>query len=75
MRVHAVMHLSILKKPELDPALPEMYRPISNLPFISKFLEKIFSVQLLTILESNRIFEKFQSGFHKKSTAQRQSHK
>lgn len=37
---HAIVQ-SLLKKPSLDPLLPNNYRPISKLPFISKVLEKV----------------------------------
>ncbi|KAG1925807.1 hypothetical protein F2P79_025291 [Pimephales promelas] len=53
----------LLKKPTLDPTLLSNYRPISNLPFISKLLEKVVSIQLQNHLKSNRLYEKFQSGF------------
>ena len=39
------------------------YRPISNLPFISKILEKAVAQQLSSYLHKNHIYEKFQSGF------------
>ncbi len=39
------------------------YRPISNLPFLSKILEKVISSQLYSFLEKNGICEEFQSGF------------
>ena len=39
------------------------YRPISNLPFLSKVLEKIVAAQLGDHLHINNLFEEFQSGF------------
>ena len=39
------------------------YRPISNLPFWSKVLEKIVAAQLCDHLHRNNLFEEFQSGF------------
>ena len=54
---------SLLKKPTLDPEALGNYRPISNLPFLFKVLEKVVAAQLETHLEENSIFEKFQSGF------------
>ena len=53
----------LLKKPTLDPEALSNYRPISNLPFLSKVLEKVVAAQLQTHLKENNIFEKFQSGF------------
>ena len=53
----------LLKKPTLDPEILSNYRPISNLPFLSKVLEKIVAAQLHDHLKDNNLFEKFQSGF------------
>ncbi len=53
----------LIKKPQLDPKVLVNYRPISNLPFLSKILEKIVSSQLYSFLEKNDICEDFQSGF------------
>ena len=39
------------------------YRPISNLPFLSKILEKVVANQLCNFLHHNSLFEDFQSGF------------
>ncbi|TWW67247.1 putative RNA-directed DNA polymerase from transposon X-element [Takifugu flavidus] len=52
----------LLKKPSLDPDVLANYRPISNLPFISKVLEKVVVTQLLEHLQMNSLFEMFQSG-------------
>ncbi len=53
----------LLKKPSLDPDDPANYRPISNLPFLSKVLEKVVLAQLRSHLKSHCLYEKFQSGF------------
>ena len=53
----------LIKKPQLDPRELVNYRPISNLPFLSKILEKVVSSQLYSFLEKNGICEDFQSGF------------
>ena len=45
----------VLKKPNLDGNALTNYRPISNLPFISKILEKIVSVQLGHDILINRL--------------------
>lgn len=55
--------LPLLKKPGLDPTIPQNYRPISKLPFVSKIIEKAVTKQLLEILEANDILNSFQSGF------------
>lgn len=55
----------ILKKVNLDSSILANYRPISNLPFISKVLEKIVATQINSFLTENNILEEFQSGFRK----------
>ncbi|XP_077094295.1 uncharacterized protein LOC143746358 [Siphateles boraxobius] len=54
---------SLVKKTQLDPTELVNYRPISNLPFLSKILEKAVSSQLCSFLKRNGICEDFQSGF------------
>ena len=53
----------LLKKPSLDPEILTNFRPISNLPFLSKVLEKVVAAQLHQHLQHNNLYEKFQSGF------------
>ncbi len=53
----------LFKKPKLDPCELANYRPISNLPFMSTFFEKVVSAQLCSFLLKNDIYEEFQSGF------------
>uniref|UniRef100_A0A8C6P636 Reverse transcriptase domain-containing protein n=1 Tax=Nothobranchius furzeri TaxID=105023 RepID=A0A8C6P636_NOTFU len=53
----------ILKKPGSDPNNFNNLQPISNLPFISKILEKVVASQLISHLKHNNLFEQFQSGF------------
>ncbi len=53
----------LLKKSSLDTSSFNNFRPISNLPFITKALEKTVFIQLQSFLSANNIFETFQSGF------------
>ncbi len=55
----------LIKKPKLDPCELANYRPISNLPFISKSFEKIVSAQLCSFWQKKKIYiyEDFLSGF------------
>ena len=55
----------LLKKPNLDPSILGNFRPISNLPFLGKVLEKIIFQQLDVYLQNNQVHNKFQSGFRK----------
>ncbi len=41
------------------------YRPISNLSFISKLLERVVASQLHAYLNANGMYEPFQSGYKK----------
>uniref|UniRef100_A0A667WJC6 Reverse transcriptase domain-containing protein n=1 Tax=Myripristis murdjan TaxID=586833 RepID=A0A667WJC6_9TELE len=61
---HAVVS-PLLKKPSLDPAVFSNFRPISKLPFLSKILEKTVASQLISFMNENQVFEKFQSGFRR----------
>ncbi|XP_024910450.1 uncharacterized protein LOC112486878 [Cynoglossus semilaevis] len=68
--ITAIIHSSlttvftpILKKPGADPSIFNNFRPISNLPFISKILEKTVASQLHSHLSHNNLYEQFQSGF------------
>uniref|UniRef100_A0A803TWG0 Reverse transcriptase domain-containing protein n=1 Tax=Anolis carolinensis TaxID=28377 RepID=A0A803TWG0_ANOCA len=53
----------ILKKASLDPTNPCNYRPISNLPFLGKVLERVVASQLQGFLEDTDFLDQSQSGF------------
>jgi hypothetical protein len=55
----------ILKKPGLDTNNLKNYRPVSNLPYISKILEKIVLGQLQKHLSCNGLLEVHQSAYRK----------
>jgi len=44
----------LIKKPQLDPNVLANYRPISNLPFMSKILEKVVSAQFCSFLQKKK---------------------
>ncbi|KAL5260602.1 hypothetical protein ACHWQZ_G010676 [Mnemiopsis leidyi] len=54
-----------LKKPSLDVDELKNYRPISNLTYLSKILEKVVHEQLYTFIDSSNMFSSFQSGYRK----------
>ena len=54
---------TILKKPSLDKNLLKNYRPISNLPLLSKILEKVVLHKLLSHLQENNLSNPFQSAY------------
>ena len=53
----------LLKKPSADPDVLSNYRPVSNLPFVSKVLEKVVSARLSTHKKENNLYETFQSAY------------
>ena len=53
----------LLKKSNLSPEEPKSFRPVSNLPFISKILEKVVLSQLKDHLKNNDLNECFQSAY------------
>ena len=52
-----------IKKPSLDPNILANYRPISNLPFISKVLERVVAQQLQQYLQENELYDTLQSAY------------
>ena len=55
----------LLKKTSLDQNMLKNYRPVSNLPFISKVLEKVVSVRIDDHLTQNNLHEPHQSAYRK----------
>ena len=54
-----------LKKPGLDVDELKNYRPISNLTYLSKILEKVVHCQMIQYLSTNDLFCHLQSGYRK----------
>jgi hypothetical protein len=52
----------LLKKLGLDLILGN-YRPVSNLPYLSKHIERGVAYQLINHMKDNALFEKFQSAY------------
>ena len=55
----------ILKKPRLDANDLRNFRPVSNLPFVSKILERVVLLQLQSHLCTNSLLEIRQSAYRK----------
>ena len=55
----------ILKKSSLDKEVFKNYRPVSNLNFISKILDRVVAFQLQTHLDEAGLITAFQSGYRK----------
>ena len=58
----ALIH-PLLKKTGLNSDILKTYRPVSNLPFISKVIEKVISGRLNEHLISNSLFDPLQSAY------------
>jgi len=59
---HAIVR-PLLKKPTLDPDDLNSYRPISNLSFLSKIVEKVVDARLSGHASSNNLLPAFQSAY------------
>ena len=55
----------LLKKPSLDAEVLKHYRPVSNLAFISKIIEKAVVLQLNDHLSTKNLFETYQSAYRR----------
>ena len=55
--------IPLIKKDNLDKENFKNYRPVSNLPFISKIIEKVVAARLKGHLSSNHLWEKTQSAY------------
>ena len=53
----------LLKNQKLDPEICKSYRPVSNLAFLSKVLEKVVASQLNDHLSSNKLHDPYQSAY------------
>ena len=54
--------LPLIKKTGLDQGILKNYRPVSNLSFLSKIIEKvIISVRILKHIEANGLIDNFHS--------------
>ncbi|KAF7246131.1 Transmembrane protein 68 [Varanus komodoensis] len=52
-----------LKKASLDPEVATNYRPVANIPFLGKVLERVVAGQLQALLDETDYLDPFQSGF------------
>ena len=72
--VHDVLKQAIdtplLKKPNLDSNMLKNYRPVSNLLFISKIIEKAVLTQLQEHLSGNGLLETCQSVYRKEHSTE-----
>ena len=57
--------MPLIKKPNLDLNVLTNYRPVSNLPFLSKIIEKAALEQLKNHLDAFDLHDEFQSAYRK----------
>ena len=57
--------IPLLKKTNLDTEDFKNFRPVSNLPFVSKLIEKSVAAQLVQYIDDNNLDEKSQSAYKK----------
>ena len=55
----------LIKKPNLDPEVLSNYRLVSNLPYLSKILERVVADQLQAHLDTNGLHVKIQSAYRR----------
>ncbi|KAF7247056.1 hypothetical protein EYD10_06953 [Varanus komodoensis] len=53
----------VLKKASLDPEMATNYRPVANIPFLGKVLERVVAGQLQALLDETDYLVQFQSSF------------
>ena len=60
----------LLKKPTLDYEVLKNFRPLSNLTFLSKLIEKVIAERLVSHMQDNGMVEKFQSAYKAKHSTE-----
>ena len=55
--------IPLIKKPGLDSEVLKNYRPVANLPFLSKVIEKAIAIQIHKHLSTTGIIDDFQSAY------------
>ena len=60
----------MLKKVGLDETIPSNYRPVANLPFVSKLMERVVLRQLINYLQSNSLLPEIQSAYRRGHSAE-----
>ena len=53
----------LIKKPGLDAEILKIYRPVSNLSFLSNVIENVIASRIILHIENNVIVDKIQSAY------------
>jgi len=59
------LNMGILKKNNLDASQPKNFRPVSNLPYLSKLLERVVQTKLQRFLDDHNMMPTHQSAYRK----------
>ena len=70
-KLKSAIVIPLIKKPNLNCEILKNYRPVSNLPFLSKVIEKVIASRLLEHMKENNLLDTLQSAY-KKRTVQKQ---
>ena len=62
--------IPLLKKPSLDQQTLKHYRPVTNLAFISKVIEKTVATRLKQHLHENGLYDPFQSAYRERHSTE-----
>ena len=57
--------IPLLKKVFLDPEIFKNFRPVSNLTFLSKLIDRVVALRLNEHMKINNLYEEFQSSYRK----------
>ena len=60
----------ILKKSSLDKNVLKNYRPVSNISYLSKLLEKLVCAEINDHLASNNLLEEYQSAYRQRHSTE-----
>ena len=60
----------LLKKTGADPADMSNFRPVSNVSFMSKIVERAVAIQLTEYLSANDLFSRLQSAYRKRHSTE-----
>ena len=63
----------LLKKPSLDKEILKNYRPVSNLPYLSKILDKVVAIRLEHHLSTYGLYDNLQSAYRSGHSTERPS--
>ena len=67
-KLKSAILISLIKKPNLNCEILKNYRPASNLPFLSKVIEKVTASRLLEHMKENNLLHTLVKSIYTKNT-------